>query len=192
MSFRQKKNLQIHKIKTNNDFAAVTCKITNYMDKIEIGESITTEPFDLTVGGFITKWKIFFYPKGQYDYGKASKDYRVYVKLISCDNAEVETIKLIIKIHWQTMQMSSLPKRSVSHDDGVSMFIINDKRNSWAGPFRLQHEDNDTSGTTGNLIMECVLIENQKPSKKPKNFENLIFSPEVDAEIRKFECIFKK
>lgn len=186
MTFRQKRNFEVVAIKTNDNFAAITCKIPNYMDMIAIGESITTEPFDLTVGGFITKWVIFFYPKGQYDFGKASKDCRVYVKLISCDNTEVETIKMNIKTHLQTMPMSSLSTRSISNDDGVCVFTINDKCNNWAGPFGLQHEDNDTS--TGNLIVEYVFKESPKPSKDPKNF---IFSPEVDAEIRKFERIFK-
>lgn len=83
MPFQQKQNPEVVEIKTTDNFAAITCKIPTM---IEIGESITTKPFDLTLGDSITKWSILFYPKGQYDFGKASKDCRVYLKMISCNN----------------------------------------------------------------------------------------------------------
>lgn len=155
MNLLQKQSLDVVVIKTNNDFATVTCKVPNYMGMPEIGEAIRTVPFDLVVGGISTKWIVLFYLKGQYDFGIASEDFRAYVKLISCNKTEVETIRMTINIYLQKVPMSSSKRYEclASRDDeSVSVFT---KCKNWTGPFRLQrHEDNDTS--TGNLKMECV------------------------------------
>lgn len=160
MIFKSKRNIDDISVQINENTANVVCKMANCKDmikNIQIGESITTnEAFDMNFNGFASTWKIIFYPKGQYDFGQASEDTRVYIKLISCDKSEIKANICIYLI-----SPSSFPSiSSVSQHKDV-MFIVNDKCRNWAGPFTLDLiDDEDTAGDNLQIKILIKIISN--------------------------------
>lgn len=127
MNPKQNKNIYVSETYTRNDNVFVTFKIPNYkniINRISIGEHITTiDPFDLNFSDFASKMLLFFYPRGQYDYGLPSKNCRAYVKMLSCTKND-PIIKMDIKV--------CVGSSSTAKD---SEFILNDFRKNWTGPF---------------------------------------------------------
>lgn len=121
------------------DFAVVTLKMSNYKDTmayLEIGQLIeTSEPIEINLPGFNSKWQIIFFPKGQYEFGVASDDCRLYIKLIYCN-------KNVVKFHTKTFLLSSSTMRSSSFNKNITLHV-NDKRRNWAGPIQLHSLNSD-------------------------------------------------
>lgn len=153
-----KHSIVVEDIQTTPNFVMISCTIPNYkciIKRVQVGESISTsEPIHINLAGFTSKWKIIFFPKGQFDFGVASENSRAYIKLMSCDMPE---IKFNIKIHLR----SSTALLSSSQNDDLSVFAVNDNTRSWAGPFQLKFVEEDDM-LDDILGMKCAfkLIKN--------------------------------
>lgn len=154
--------INVEKVTASETLAMVICTIPNYkylIKHVQVGESIATnEPFEMNYPGFSSKWKIIFFPRGQFDFGLPSDDCRAYVKLISCDRMD-------LKVKVKIFLLSSSVVASVSNNQDVSMFAVNDNKRNWAGPFHLQSITGDKL-TDDTLTLKCsfklILSEKEK------------------------------
>lgn len=128
--------INVTHVRQRNKLACVTCTVLNYKEIvkcIDIGQSITTkESFDLKFSDFDAQWILIYYPKGQYDFGVASNNCRVYVKMLSCDKSD-QVLRMNIKValHSSPIILDSHPIKNPSE------FIPNVNRKTWAGPFEV-------------------------------------------------------
>lgn len=138
-----------------NNEATIICKIPRInaiRNFLQIGESMSTEDiFDIDFNGLATKWKIIFYPKGQYDFGRPSKDCRLYVMLMSCEKDVVKMdikARLIFSTPSRSTQDNTVPSFPIEH-----LFITNDKRSNWAGPLTMRTFEDDFTRS------DCLMIK---------------------------------
>lgn len=90
------KNLIIVNAVYSNDAAdQYTCKtsINNFSiisERIDVGESITSNIFEMIFPNSIgeSKWKLMFYPNGQYINGRVGNGIGIYLLMVSCEGAE--------------------------------------------------------------------------------------------------------
>lgn len=196
MNSEQNKNIIVPHSFIRNNTAFVTFNIPNYstiMKGIVIGEYLSSiKPFDLNFADFPSKWKLIFYPKGQYDYGKSSNNCRLYMKMLSCNKSD-RMLKISISVKSTTKEF---------------VLDFNNNHKNWVGPFQTKILNVVCDALTIQCTFEIIRAENEKnytmkrvlssdnnnilmepPSTKhrPKDF---IFAPSVRANIR--EGIYEK
>lgn len=133
MNFEHNKNIVISEICVRNNVAFITCEIPKFKDiikRIEIGEYITTtHPFAIHFPDFTSKWTIFLFPRGQYDYGIASRNIRIYIKSISYEKpSSDQTLKINTCIKWSVTEYRSNTRE----------FAFNDSNYQCIGPFQIE------------------------------------------------------
>lgn len=172
------KNIDVPEICVRNKVAFINCKIPKYKDiikRIEIGEYITTtHPFDILFQDFTSKWTIFLFPRGQYDYGIASENIRVYIKNLSYEKPFYEQmLKINICIKSSVTEYSSNPRE----------FAFNDSSYQCVGPFQIESiKDNELNeNLTISLTFELSRkqIHLLSPEGESKNLSKKRFQPNV-------------
>ncbi|XP_037030131.1 uncharacterized protein LOC119069992 [Bradysia coprophila] len=150
------KSFKVGDIQINDDYAMVRCKIPNYKDirrYVQIGESITTKDhFDLDFKGCRSKWKMIFYPNGQYDFGNPSNDCRLYLMLTSCEKT---VLKMNIQAYMTKKSLRSQTDITVSSNASESVFVASDKLRNWAGPLILS-QNNEINKESEMLFIRCT------------------------------------
>lgn len=160
------KYIKISQIKPGSKIVSVVCDIPNYTyvsKRIEIGQFISTHAFDVNFSNFTSKWTLIFYPKGQYDYGFASKNCRAYLKMNTCNKSH-QIIKMKINICVKS-----------SSSTIESEFLFNDKNRNWSGPFLMDSikevEIDDNLKITCNF--EIIRSESEAGVKKRSSSINV-------------------
>lgn len=150
--------------KTENKFVCLA-RIDNYrnmLKHVSIGESITTEPFNINFDNSIgmSKWVLIFYPQGQYIHCKnatISGNGRVsmYLKMVACKNEDyslMTSVKFFIKSPYFEMKDEYPCSRSAT-------FLYRDLNKRWIGPFNLASQEKLYSQQCKNLFFnDCLTI----------------------------------
>lgn len=155
--------LDINNIFLKDNNAIVFGIIKNYkkiLKRVPVGESITTtEPFSLSFPPPIgtSKWMLFFYPNGQYDFGFASDNCRFYVKMVSWDS---DHNILTTNINFRIKSSLNAQARG---ETKMSEFNPKDIWKNWAGPFEMSFPKDIQM--SDNLMVRCEFEINSPVQK---------------------------
>lgn len=152
----------IHGTENNNEYG-FSVTINNFLSLrkwIAVGESVTSNEFIMLFPNSIgeSKWKLLFYPSGQYVDGKVGSYISIYLVMLSCENDDQTlTANVVYKLMSDTNKDGPMTILKAEFD-------YSNNRKRWIGNNWLNSKRCKQFFVNETLIISCLVRE-----KNPKN-----------------------